>query len=357
MTNTWALLAERLARQGLADRPASSAVGAAELTTAVQAQDPAASRLGLRARARGLTDEAVRRAIDVDRSLVRTWLMRATIHLVTAADLRWLLRLIAPSIERRHAARWQRLGLTPSVLDKTASALEELLADGPGTLREIRAGFAERGITFDSDDPQAAELHAVLHASTIGLTCRGPDRGRTNTYVLLDRWLPDSPRGPDGDDALAELTRRYFAAYSPATAADFTAWAGLPAGRAIGLIRDELTATDVDGRAGFRLGEATPAGGVRLLPAFDNYVIGYRHRAALLAAHLHPEVYQGGMIRPVVVRDGAVIGSWALDRRSGRIAVRPFVAFPAAVRKAVSAEVADIGRFLDTSLDVEIRPA
>ena len=95
---------------------------------------------------------------------------------------------------------------------------------------------------------------------------------------MLDDWLPGSPAGPSGDDALAELARRYFAAFSPATSADFGTWSGLPHGWAVELIRDELTPCDVDGRPGFRAGTVEAVRGVRLLPAFDNYVIGYRHR-------------------------------------------------------------------------------
>ena len=96
----------------------------------------------------------------------------------------------------------------------------------------------------------------------------------------MDDWVPDAPAGPSGDDALAELARRYFTAYSPATAADFATWSGLAGRRAVELIRDELTPVDIDGAPGFRLGEVEPQRGVRLLPAFDNYLVGYRDRRA-----------------------------------------------------------------------------
>ena len=119
----------------------------------------------------------------------------------------------------------------------------------------------------------------LLYLATIGLTCQA-EHGR---FALTDDWLPDSPDGPRGDEALAELTRRYFAAFSPATAVDFAAWSGLPSAPAIELIRDELTPVEVNGRPGYRLGEPVDGSGVRLVSGFDNLLIGYRDRAGLIS--------------------------------------------------------------------------
>lgn len=339
------LLRERFARHGLSDRPADTVAGAARLTTAIQAQDNLPSRLGVRARAGGVTDADVRAAIDTDRTVVRTWLMRGTIHLVDTADLRWLVRLIGPTVQRRYRTRWQQLGLTDEVLGQVLALLPEVLAAGPRPRSEIRTALAERGLRLESPDRQI-HTHALVFASTVGLICRGPDDGRESTFALLDDWVPGAPAGPSGDDALAELARRYFAAFSPATPADFTTWSGLPSGRAIELIRDELTPVEVDGRPGFRLGSVAPARGVRLLPAFDNYLIGYRDRAAILEPSLHPHVYQGGMIRPVVLVDGGVVGTWAVDRARAAVRVAPFGELPAVARRRIDAEVADVRRFL-----------
>jgi hypothetical protein len=350
-----ALLGERSARHGLVDRADPSPPTAAARTTALQAQDNLAARLGVRARAAGITDAHVRRAIEQDRTISRTWLMRGTIHLVDTADLRWLVRLIGPAVARKYRTRWRQLGLSDDVLERCVDVLPALLADGPRTRHEIRDGLAERGITLDSPDPYI-HTHVIVHASTTGLVCRGPDRGRDNTFVLLDDWLPTAPAGPSGDDALAEIARRYFTAFSPATAADFTTWSGLPSSRAIELIRDELSDAAVDGRSGFRLGEVAPARGLRLLPAFDNYLVGYRDRAAILDPALHERVYQGGMIRPVVLLDGAVVGSWALDRAKGRVTVTPFGRFTRPTMHGVEAEVADVSRFLDRDLTIEVSP-
>ena len=277
--------------------------------------------------------------------------MRGTIHLVDAADLRWLVRLIGPSIQRKYRTRWRQIGLSDQLLDRVVEALPDVLADGPLARREIRDRLTDRGVRLDSPDPQAM-THALVHASTIGLLCRGAG----DTFALLDSWVPDAPEGPSGDDALAELARRYFTAYSPATTADFAAWSGLAGGKAIALIKDELAPVDVDGMPGWRLGSVEPARGVRLLPAFDNYLIGYRHRDAILAADLRPRIYAGGLIHPSVLHDGAVIGKWSLKRSDDpvRVVVEPFGSFSRTIRRAVEDEAADIGRFLGRDAAVEL---
>lgn len=353
-----ALLMERMTRQGLATRPCATPAEAAAVTTAIQAQDPPASQLGLRSRAVGITEADVVSAVADTRTVVRTWLMRGTVHLVAAADYRWLVDLIGPSIAGKYRTRWRQLGLSDDFVDRIVAALPDVLAGAPRTRTEIRDALIGCGVPLPTGDPQAT-THAVLAASTTGLICRGPQRGRDATFVLADDWLTlgdDAPTGPTGDDALAELARRYFAAYSPATAADFATWSGLPARRAVELIRDELAVADVDGRPGYRYGDVEPCRGTRLLARFDNYLIGYRDRTAMLAPGLHPRVYVGGIIKPVVVRDGRVLGLWELDRARRRISVTPFEPLDDAVRRAVDEEADDIARFIGLELRATILP-
>lgn len=344
MPSAHPVLGERFARHGFASRPASDVASAAALVCGIQAQDGPAARLGIRARCAGVTDADVVAAID-DRAVVRTWLMRNTIHLVPAADVRWMTALLGPMIRRRfETVRWPQLGLSPQLLDAAAAAAPDVLAGRALDRHEFAAALCEHGVALPPD-PQAA-THVLVYLSTIGLTCRGADRGRDATFVLLDDWLPGSPAGPQGDDALAELARRYFAAFSPATAADFTTWSGLPSSRAVSLIRDELTGTDVFGRPGFRRGAAAPERGVRLLAAFDNYLVGYADRP-FIADDRRAEVYVGGVIRPTVLMDGRVAGRWRVAK--GRVVLIVFEALGKRAQTAVEREVADVERFLATS--------
>jgi Winged helix DNA-binding domain len=355
------MLGERMTRQGLVDRPARAAVDAVALTGGVQAQDLAAGRLGIRARARGLTDAEVTRVLQFDRSVVRMSVMRSTLHLVAAEDACWLARLFGPVIRSSFASRWRGIGLDERLLTRTAEALAEILSAEPMTRPEIVDALAGRRLQVPRTDP-AAPTHVMLHAVAHGLACRGPDRGREPTFVGLSEWIAAGqaavrPRQLDGDDALAELARRYFRAFSPATGPDFTTWSGLPSRRAIDLIRDELTPVEIGGRPGYRLGEPGRSRAVRLLPAFDNYVIGYHTREEMIPAKYVPAAYVGGIIKPTVVVDGRITGTWRLDRsRRNQLAVRvqPFAALPPQVLRELRADVRDIAAFLDRPADLTV---
>jgi hypothetical protein len=340
-------LLERMTRQGLARRGTGTPAQVAASALGLQAQDAAAARLGVRARS-GAVDEAdVIRAGATEASVVRTWLMRATVHLVAAEDLRWLVALFGPMIERRFATvRWRQLGIDRPLLDEAVPLTREVLADRQLTRQELAAELAERGIRL-ADDPQAA-THLLMALSCRGVTCRAGDRGRDATFALIEDWVPDVA---PPIDPMAELARRYFRAFAPATAADFTAWSGLPSGAAIGAIRDELTEVAFDGRRGWTLGTVEPVPVLRLLPMFDNYLIGYRDRSAMLDETRVGQVYVGGIIKASVVCDGRVIGSWRLERstRSGKLAtirITTFERFTRRHRQELDRERADVERFL-----------
>ena len=358
-------LAERMTRQGLATRSMATTAGVAAAAVGLQAQDPGAARLGVRARSGAIDEAAVLDAVGVERSVVRTWLMRSTVHLVAAADLRWMTTLFGPRLERNHRARWRQLGITEPLIEAATPHVRELL-DGRGLTRhEIAAELAARGIRLAEDGQAATHLLAAL--SFRGVTCRGPDQGRDAAFVLIDDWVDPGAAGApaaadDRDpaglpaDLAAELARRYFRAYGPATAADFTAWSGLPSAAAIASIRDELTEVSFDGRRGWTLGRVEPSPGFRLLPMFDNYLLGYRDRTAMLDPAMQDRVYVGGIIKATVVCDGRVIGRWRLDRskRSATVRVNPFEPFTARHREGLDRERADIERFLGLPLALEV---
>ncbi|HJQ00248.1 MAG TPA: winged helix DNA-binding domain-containing protein [Jatrophihabitans sp.] len=345
-------LLERMTRQGLASRGSASPATVAASALGLQAQDVGSSRLGVRARTSGVDEAGVVAAYAVERSVVRSWLMRATVHLVAAEDVRWLVDLFGPMIQRRFRnVRWRQLGIDDRLIEAAIPHTREVLAGRELTRHEIAAALAERGIRL-ADDGQAA-THLLLALSCRGVTCRAGDRGRDSTFALLDDWVPG---GSAPADPLAELARRYFLAFGPATAADFTTWSGLPAGAAIKAIRDELTEVEFDSRRGWTLGTVEPVPGLRLLPMFDNYLIGYRDRTAMLDPALHPQVYVGGIIKATVVCDGRVIGIWRLDRtaRSTAIRVSPFEPFKRRHRAEIERERADLERFLGRPVSLAV---
>jgi hypothetical protein len=300
-------------------------------------------------------EQGVLRADATEASVVRTWLMRATVHLVAADDLRWLVALFGPMIERRFInARWRQLGIDRQLLDRAIPQAREVLAGRQLTRHELAAELADRGIRLAEDS--SAATHLLLALSCRGVTCRAGDRGRDSTFALLEDRVPDVP-GPA--DPMAELARRYFRAFGPATAADFRSWSGLPSGAAITAIRDELTEVEFDGRRGWTLGTVEPVPGLRLLPMFDNYLLGYRDRTAILEESLHPLVYVGGIIKATVVCDGRVIGIWRLERsqrsdRPATVRVTPFERFTERHRDELERECTDLERFLGRGVGMSV---
>ena len=140
-------LVERMTRQGLAARSATAtAAGVAAAAVGLQAQDAGAARLGVRARSSAVDEAAVVNAIQHERSVVRTWLMRSTVHLVAADDARWMAELYGPVMERSYRTRWRKLGITEAVIEAAATHARELL-DGRGLTRhELAAELTARGL-------------------------------------------------------------------------------------------------------------------------------------------------------------------------------------------------------------------
>jgi hypothetical protein len=353
------VLAERMRRHGLTST-GGDVVAAARGSAGLQAQDLAASRLAVRARTSGLTAADVTAATDRG-DLVRTWLMRSTLHAVPAADVGWLVRLLGPAIARRDRRRRESLGLDDALCERALAVLPGVLGDGPLTRADLVAALAREGVEVNPKGQ--APAHLVAFAAASGLVCRGPDAGSEPTYVLLEAWVRDTD-GPEGPAAVAELARRHVAAYAPTTAADFATWAGLSltaARRAVDDLGDELTTVPTDrgallAPAGTRRPPAAARERLRLVPAFDSYLLGYADRTAILdPAHAKRVNAGGGWLHPCVVHGGRVVGTWRLDRTTKAVAVGFFEAAPGTrERRALAAEADDVGRFLGVGTTLRI---
>ncbi|HUY78466.1 MAG TPA: winged helix DNA-binding domain-containing protein, partial [Ktedonobacterales bacterium] len=290
-------LAPRLAVGGTA----SAIIGALVSTLGgVQAQEAPAAALAICVRSLGLGVADIERARVVDRSVVRLWAMRNTLHLVAAADLGWLLPLLGPIFIAGSRRRYAQLGLDEATCANGVRAIRELLAaHGPLTRAELVARLAS---DYHLRLEGQMTPHLIARAALDGYLCLGPDRGAKPTYALLDDWLGGAgwrdhtlPR----DEAATELARRHLGAYAPATPEDFAAWSGLPMSEARAAWRrlgDQLIEVEADGRPMWMLATQaewlddalagtmrpvweTPL--VRLLPAYDASLLGYRKRDLL----------------------------------------------------------------------------
>ena len=331
----------------------------------VQAQDTVAEGLSIRVRTAGLTARDVEEARTVHRSVVRTWAMRGTMHLVASEDARWMLSLLGPVMIGKSRRRLRELGLAGDVGAKGVAAVLDLLgSDGPLSRAELAGRLPGEGIPIEGQ----AIYHLIRLAALEGVVCFGPDQGGEWTYDLLDRWIP-APRSVD--DPKAELARGYIQAYGPAGPDDFAAWSGLSlrdSRAAFQGITGELIEVSIDGtpawihtsRSGWLAAPEPQLPSVRLLPAFDTYLLGYRDRdlgaTPEHARRVHPG---GGIIRPALMIDGRAVGVWGRKRTSPGIAVTvsPFGDLSPEVMPALEDEAADIGRFLGADCELRIEPA
>jgi hypothetical protein len=307
----------------------------------VQAQDIAAAPLALRARAEGLTASAVTAARE-DRSIVRTWGPRGTLHLMAAEDVGWLVRLTGPTWRPASTRRLVQEGVggTPAELVRT---VEHTLA-GAGPLTKVELG---QRLPATVTAKRQGLVHLLALAAADGKVVLGPDRGHKPTYVHAADWLDAAPKpvDRDRDRDLAELARRYLRGHAPAGPDDLAAWSGLPLRDARAgwqAIADELIEERHRGQPVWRHrhGAARPVEvAVSLLPAFDEWLLGWRDRSLVLDPAHRASVLHGGIIAPVVLVDGQVAGGWRGDT------VSLYRDLTEAQRGALAAEQQDVARF------------
>ncbi len=190
---------------------------------AMQAQEYAAARWAIGLRLPGSVGDAeIERAFDAGR-ILRTHVMRPTWHFVTTADIRWMLELTAPRVQRTLGSYTRQLGLDARTLTRATKVFERVLRDGQHLTRpELGEHLQKAGI-----EARLNRLaHIALHAELERVICSGPRRGKQFTYALLDERAPRAIR-LTRDEALAELTTRFFRSHGPATIRDFVWWSGL----------------------------------------------------------------------------------------------------------------------------------
>jgi hypothetical protein len=314
-----------------------------------QAQDYAGAKWSIGLRLPGSTDAGIEAEISGN-SLVRTWAMRGTLHFVAAADLRWLLALVAPRIIARNARRYSELGLDERTLSRSNAVLAGALKGGNRLDRSELLDALEHG-GISTRGQRAPYL--LQRASLDGLICQGVMRRNNPTYVLVDEWLPET-RAMEPGEAAAELARRYFASRGPATLQDFVWWSGLPATDArAGLeeIKGHLVQEIIEDRTYWLSGPVPEDGSsaVYLLPGFDEYLLGYRDRGASLdPARAKALNAGGGMLNPTVVAGGRVVGTWrrTFKKDSVLVEVSPFAPLSEASNRALSVAAERYGRFL-----------
>jgi hypothetical protein len=361
--------ARRLARHHLAKPvPRTRLVDAVRDVGGIHAQVLSAAELSLSARVRGLTKAHVDDALWKRRTLVKTWTLRGTLHLHAADELGlWLAArravvgdwYFANEVRPREAKRI--LAVLADALDGRCLTREELVE----AVTPKVSGWAREHI--------GSGWGTVLGPAALnGTLVHGPPQGARVTFVRPDQWLGEQ-REWEPRAALAEVLRRYLAAFGPATHRDFAAWISgshlkaKDAKELLDSIADELEEVEVEGRAAWLLAgrerRAPAIEGVRLLPEYDAYVMGFREREQLFSAeavartkaHGKGKLEGPGAVSWLLV-DGVVAGTWSRKRSGSKLVLRvePFRRLPAGRRGELDAEVDRVAALWDCAARLEL---
>lgn len=332
------ILAHRLAAQRLSTAPFAAPHDVVRWFGAVQAQVPGVAKWSVGQRTAGATDASLERAL-AEGTIVRTHALRPTWHYVAREDLRWLLALTSPRVHVQMRFRHKWLELDAKTVARSQTAFTKALAGGTHRTRAELAPVLERArLPFDADRLG----HLLLVAELDGVICSGAPRGKQHTYALVEERAPAATL--DGDEALAELTRRYFRSHGPATAVDFRWWSSLTAAdvkRGLAMVTPELERLEVDGRT-YWMDRDVPAPradapAAHLLQEYDELLVGYTESRDHLRA-TDARVLEGmAFLQRTVLLDGEIAGHWKLGARAGEVALSPFKALRGAKRAAVDA--------------------
>lgn len=355
----------RIRRSGL-EQPFATAELATTALVGVQAQILPAAGLALWNRSVGLTNAAFEDALFNRRSLVKLWGQRNTLHVYTSTD--WPLLCAARSLNRTW---WER-----SVENGSAE-----FADYRHLVEEVAALLRQRESMGRSDlRASGIDLHEDLYSAwggifadlvRLGSACHAGRVGSEGRFAHRERWLPDLVwNPPDPQAANLEVARRFFAAYGPASAADFIYWRGgaTPLARGwVSALQDDLRAVDVDGQSMLALAvdvdelTATPPAAeqwpVHMLYRFDPLLLGHKDKQWVADAEHYKRVWRpAGHIEGIVLAHGRAVATWRYDRTGSGISVvvAPFRALPAHVHTAVVSQAQGVADFFGLPL-VEMR--
>jgi hypothetical protein len=317
--------------------------------TAMQAQEDRYARWSVAQRTPAGTPAALQSAL-AGGAILRTHVLRPTWHYVAARDLRWLIAMSGPRVDKGNTRRYRELDLDRSALDRSNAAIADAVASGARTRSDLAVALNARGISTGGQ----RLAYLLMHAELSALICSGPTSGPEHTYVAFDqRVLPAG--GPTGDEALAQLAWRYFSTRGPATVSDFSWWSGLNAGdarAALALVQSRLTSRVLDGRVYWDAGDPPSRRTQRidLVQCYDEIIISYRQSRDILhtpaTTFAVPRDIDG--FRHVMLLDGRLLGHWRVrsSKHGTVVETRTRMRLDARQRTALARSIERYQRFL-----------
>lgn len=298
----------RLINQQLSSTVMKTGVEMVEWLGAMQGQEYAQTKWALGLRLPHLSDKDVEKELD-DGKILRTHLLRPTWHFVSSKDIRWLLKLTAPRVHAASAYMYRQVELDSKTFNRCNDIIVKSLVGGKQLTRdELNESLRKNKIIASGHRLSYITMNAELE----GIICSGTRRGNQFTYALLDERTRYR-NAIDRDEALAQLAHRYFTSRGPATVNDFSTWSGLTVTdckKGIEIINASLKKETVDRKDYFLNKNVTPPGNladkIHLLPTYDEFIMGYKDRSAIMPLKSKPYIPYTSLI----TLKGQVIGSW-----------------------------------------------
>lgn len=347
------VLGRRLAVQRLAGPGLTTATDVVRLLTGVQSQEWAHGFWSLGLRTAGLTYADVQREFDAGQ-FVRTHVLRPTWHFLAAEDVAWIQAVTAPRVHQINRSQCRSLGLSSNDLDKGIELICSALVGGRHlTRRELGEVLIDGGIPTEGQ----RLAYLVMNAELTGVICSGPLRGAQHTYALLAERVPPTP-GRTREEALTELTWRFFRGHGPASVADFTRWCSVTttdARAGLELVGDRLARLHVeDAELWFDPAGPAPAQqqGALLVPLYDELTLTYpRLNFPVAPGHPHPpgmDLFVGS-----VLLDAVNVGTWRRTVQGRRVCIETALADGVSPqgRAEVDAAASRLAAFLGRDLE------
>jgi hypothetical protein len=341
------IIHHRLHHQQLAKPEFASAAEVVSWLGAVQAQDYLGALWSIGQRMKKAVEADIEQAI-ADRTIIRTWPMRGTLHFVSPKDVRWMLKYLTPRVISRSASLYRAAGLDKKVLTKCTKLFEKLLQGGKQLTRDEMYAALERAKISTAN---VRGLHILGHVAQEGLICFGARKGKQQTFTLLDEWIPPV-KMPDKPEALAELALRYFTSHGPATVEDFIWWAGLTKADALASLeatKHKLITETVQGTPYWLPAAAAPPKikpAAHLLPTYDEYGIAYKDRSAFVEPLQYKKA--GGPFTSDIVINGKIEGIWKRTIKKDKVMLetKAFTSFNKKQNSAIAAVAKQYGKFV-----------
>ncbi|MEO8609699.1 MAG: winged helix DNA-binding domain-containing protein [Chloroflexota bacterium] len=343
----------RLHNQHIAQHPMMKPADVVAWLGAMQAQDYTGAKWSIGLRLPKATDAQIEQAI-ADKTIIRTWPMRGTLHFVAAADVRWMLALLGQRTIAGSKRRYAELELDEPTFTRSNDLLLKALQGGTQRSRTELLDMLEQN-SISTKGQRAAYM--LQRASLEGLICQGTTQNNVPMYMALEESLPKTAV-LERDAALVELATRYFLSHGPATLQDLVRWAGITITQArTGLegAKSQLVEEKIGGQVYWLPTSAQTlkqhSDIVYLLPGFDEYLLGYGDRSAVLAAEHAQKIVPGnnGMFMPTIVSRGRVIGLWKRTFKKGSaiISTEPFTPLTDPEKSSFASAARRFGDYLE----------